>query len=156
MRPSGASAVGANNAGSDDSLLGALSVGKPSNLAPVPGLRLSCPSESLEAELNKLWSVLADNKAESSPARNVLAQRRRRSPLEVARILGAAYGNELDPVIYTQGVGVSGRLRLAQLDSQSEHLASEVKDLVEPYVSGGKPMFEDNAGGASSPANNAR
>ncbi|MCH8061864.1 MAG: hypothetical protein IH861_05115 [Chloroflexi bacterium] len=144
-----ASAVGANIAGPDDSLLGALGTGKPSNLAPVPGLRLSCPSESLDAELEKLWSALAENKAGSSPARDVLGQRRRRSPLEVARILGAAYGNKLDPVIYTQGVGVSGRLRLAQLDSQSEHLISEVKDLVEPIVSSHKPMFEDNAGGAN-------
>ena len=142
-------AVGASIAGPDGSLLGALSEGKPSGLAAVPGLRLSCPSESLDAELKKLWSALANNNPGSSPARNVLAERRRRSPLEVARILGAAYGDKLDPVIYTQGVGVSGRLRLAQLDSQSEHLIIEVKDLVEPYVSGDKPAFEDNAGGAS-------
>ncbi len=40
-----ASAVGAGIVGPDDSLLGALSTGKPSNLAPVPGVRLSCPSE---------------------------------------------------------------------------------------------------------------
>ncbi len=148
LRESITSAVGAKSPGPDDSLLGALSTGKPSNLAPIPGLRLSCPSESLEVELEKLWGVLLDVQIQKSPARIVLDQRRDRSPLDVARILGTAYGNKLDPVIYTQGVGVSGRLRLAQLDTPSEHLVSEVKDLVEPYVSGEKPMFEDNAGGA--------
>ena len=144
-----ASAVGAGIIGHDDSLLGALGVGKPSNLAPIPGLRLSCPSESLEAEFEKLWNAIANNKVRSSPAHDVLNHRRGRSPLEVARVLGAAYGNKLEPVIYTQGVGVSGRLRLARLDSQSDHLVSEVKTLVEPYVSGEKPMFQENAGGAN-------
>ena len=50
------------------------------------------------------------------PGPAALDSRRQRSPLEIGRILAAAYGHSFDPIVYTQGVPISGRLRLAQLD----------------------------------------
>ncbi len=69
-------------------------------------------------------------------------------PIEVARALAARYGHTLSPVIYTQGVGISGRLRVSALDAGRHDLVPEVVALVEPYVSGAKPMFDDKSAGA--------
>jgi rhamnogalacturonyl hydrolase YesR len=55
----------------------------------------------------------------------------------------------LDPVNYTQGVGISGRLRLVRLNQQDETTAASIAQLVEPYVSGAQAMFGDRAGGAN-------
>ena len=53
-----------------DSLVSALSAGRPSNLAPIPALILTCPIDSVEAEVGKLWRILAQESVLlSSPAR---------------------------------------------------------------------------------------
>jgi rhamnogalacturonyl hydrolase YesR len=46
----------------------------------------------------------------------------------------------LEPVNYTQGVALSGRLRLGQLEGSGAHL-EDVQAVVEPYVSGQKDIF---------------
>lgn len=71
---------------------------------------------------------------------------RSRPPAEVARSLAAAYGHRLDPVVYTQGVAVSGRLRLRRLDQSGPDPVPEIVRLVEHLVSGDRPVFGDNAG----------
>ena len=137
-----ASALGATKLRPADSLLAALAVGKPSGLAPIPGLRLTAPPHSLAAELDQLLSTLARGSALSpSPARRVLEARHSRTPLAIARVLASVYGHQLDPVGYTQGVAISGRLRLAQLDQAGGDPVSDIVRLVEPYVSGARPMF---------------
>lgn len=78
-----------------------------------------------------------------------LAARTARAPLAVARILAAAYGYQLDPVVYTQGVAVSGRLRLAPLDTEGADPTPSIVALVEPYVAGTRPLFADQDGGAN-------
>jgi rhamnogalacturonyl hydrolase YesR len=78
---------------------------------------------------------------------------RARSPLETARLLAAVYGRRIDPVIYTQGVGISGRLRALALDPatqagpERDARLREIETLVEPYVTGARPMFASDAGG---------
>ncbi|PKB79788.1 MAG: hypothetical protein BZY88_11535 [SAR202 cluster bacterium Io17-Chloro-G9] len=129
------------------SLLDALGKGTPDGLGPIPGLRLTCSSESLTAELSRLWDAVSTLAA--SPARQALDQRRARSYLEVAGTLASVYGFQLEPVNYTQGVGISGRLRLAQLAHQNEPTASSIAQMLEPYVSGAAPMFGERAGGAN-------
>jgi hypothetical protein len=134
-----------------DSLIAAIGDGEPSGMAPIPGLRLSVNPEALEAELEKLISAL-DSSSLRSPARLVLDARRKRSAMEIARLLGRTYGYALDPVIYTQGVAVSGRLRLAELErgagwEEPDSTISDVVELVEEYVSGDKAAFGDQPGG---------
>lgn len=133
------------------SLLAALGTGSPDALGPIPGLRLTTPSESLGDELGKLWKVISGQPGlrPTSPARRELEARSARSYLEVARILASVYGYQLDPVNYTQGVGISGRLQLYELSNTGESPAPGIVQLVEPYVSGSTPMFGERAGGAN-------
>ena len=120
----------------EGSLLNALAEEKPNNLAPVPGLLLTCPADALKPELGKLWAKLSQESAlGSSPARLVLDARRGRSPLDVARLLGAVYGHKLNPVIYTQGVSLSGRLRLKELDPEGEDPVPDLVHMVRGYSS---------------------
>jgi rhamnogalacturonyl hydrolase YesR len=143
-------ALGATGLEQSDSLLVALGVGKPSGLAPIPGLRLTTPLHTLATELERLWSILAQTPSlRPSPARGVLEARRQRTPLEISRVLASAYGHKLDPVIYTQAVAISGRLRLARLDQTAKDTVPDIVRLVEPYVSGSREIF----GGRVAPSN---
>ncbi|MBT5319155.1 MAG: hypothetical protein HOL45_04545 [Chloroflexi bacterium] len=144
-------AMNAISASPEDSLIAAIGRDKPSGLAPIPGLRLTTSEAETEAELKKLVSVLGTT-ISRSPARRALEARRDRSPMEIARLLGRTYGKMLDPVIYTQGVAISGRLRLAELENEagwgeSDGTPSEVLTLVEPYLSGSRVAFDDQPGG---------
>ena len=133
------------------SLLAALGTGSPDGLGPIPGLRLTSPPETLDNELGRLWNVLLNQPGlrVASPARRALDTRSDRSYLGVARTLASAYGYHLDPVNYTQGVGISGRLRLAQLSEEGESPVPGIVRLVEPYVSGALEMFGERAGCAN-------
>ncbi|MDE0140360.1 MAG: glycoside hydrolase family 88 protein [Caldilineaceae bacterium] len=144
------SVLNASELPSDSSLLGALSTGEPNLLPSVFGLRLTCAAADLDAELNKLWTVLAQVPDHArSPTRSALQARAARSPLEAARILAGVYGHELDPVIYTQGVAVSGRLRLAQLDTEYADPSDGIADMVAPYMSGAKEWFPAGGDGGA-------
>ena len=132
----------------DSSLLGALATGQPNRLPPLPGLRLTCAPAALEAELGKLWAVLADAQADNhSDLCRALQTRTSRTPLDLARILAAVYGHQLEPVIYTQGVAVSGRMRLAELDTESADPAADIAAMVAPYMSGAKAWFTPGGDG---------
>lgn len=135
----------------EDSLVSALSAGTPNNLAPIPSLVLTCPADAVEEEVSKLWRILAQESAlPSSPARRELDRRRNRTPIETARVLAAAYGHILNPVIYTQGVALSGRLRLFELDPDGESPVVDIERLVRGYaVSSVTDVFGDNSGGAN-------
>ena len=58
-----------------------------------------------------------------------------RTPLELAAIVAAEYGNVLDPVNYTRGVAMSGRLRL-------QRLAVELPDPVLAMIGMVEPLLE--------------
>ena len=147
----GSALGGAEDISGDDSLLTALGRGTPDDLGPIPGLALNCPAEHLATELGRLWKVITvqADPVSVSPARRRLDARRARSFLEVGRILASVYGHQLDPVQYQQGVAISGRLRLAQLDKEDESPAPGIARLVEPYVSGSVEMFGERAVGAN-------
>ena len=146
-----ANALNAYSISADSSLVSALSQGSPNNLAPIPALILTCPTDSVEAEVSKLWRILAQESVLlSSPARRVLDRRRRRTPIEAARILASAYGHVLNPVIYTQGVALSGRLRLYELDPDGESPIADIERMVRGYaVSSIVDVFGENSGGAN-------
>ena len=143
-------ALGAQSMAQDSSLLPALSQGTPNGLGQVPGIRLTAPVADVSTELHKLLSALDGLGAPIvSQARSELASRRSRTPLSVAASLVPRYGDRLDPVIYTQGVSISGRLRYGELTGEADKYAQGVAELVEPYMSGAKPWFADSDGGAN-------
>ena len=143
-----APSLGAGPLGPADSLLAALAQGSPNGLAPVPGLRLTASPESLGAELDRLWAALGRlAQIRPSPAHRVLDARRSRSRIEVARVLASVYGRKLEPVVYTQGVAISGRLRLARLESEGEDPVPDIVLFVAPIASG-SPSGEMVRGGA--------
>jgi rhamnogalacturonyl hydrolase YesR len=122
----------------------------PNGLGSIPGLRLTTPSEALRAQLQRLWSLLPSLATLlSSPARRRLEARRTRAPLQVARSLATVYGHTLEPVVYTQGMALSGRLRLSRLDPTYEDPVPSIVRLVEPYVAGEVRMFDASASGAA-------
>ena len=127
-----APAVGARPLRDDGSLLAAFGTGNPNGLGAIPGLRLTVPAQHLAGELGRLWSLVTQFPDWGPcPARNALNSRRSRSKLRVAGILDTAYGRHLDPVVYTQGVPISGRLRLAQLDPGSGGVATEIASMLD-------------------------
>jgi unsaturated rhamnogalacturonyl hydrolase len=139
-----------------DSFLAALGADLSNGLAPnnglgaIPGLRLTTPAEALAVQLNRLWSLLPSIATlRPSPARRRLEARRARSPLQVARSLAVVYGHTLEPVVYTQGMAISGRLRLSRLDPTYTDPVPSIVRLVEPYVSGEVRMFDESASTAA-------
>ena len=145
-----AGSLGAATLRRADSLLAALAGERPSGLASIPGLRLTAPPDAIERELQRLWLALSGaSTVRPSPVRRALDARRSRPPLQIARVLASAYGHTLAPVIYTQGVAISGRLRLAQLEPEGDDSVSEIVGLVEPCVSGGVEVFGEEAGTAN-------
>ncbi len=120
----------------EESLLGALGEGYPEGLGAIPGLRLTASGEQLPRELSRLFGVIRQEGLECSAARRTLAARRSRSRTEVGRILSRAYGHSFDPIVYTQGVPISGRLRLAQLDPASVNPRPEITALLRDFVEG--------------------
>src|SRR5262245_21903508 len=137
------------------SLLAALGVDlanglAPNGLGPIFGLRLTTPPEALGAQLNRLWLLLSSLATlRPSSARRRLEARRGRVPLQVARSLAAVYGHTLEPVVYTQGMAISGRLRLARMDPIVADPVSGIVRLVEPYVSGAARLFNGPAASAA-------
>ncbi|MDA0677578.1 MAG: hypothetical protein O2788_06180, partial [Chloroflexi bacterium] len=71
-------------------------------------------------------------------------------PLQTARRLAKVYGYKLDvPVVYTQGVAMSGRLRLYELERAGEGPAREIEEIVAPRLAEGIAMFGKSGGTAN-------
>lgn len=130
-----------------ESLLAALGSGHPNRLGAVPGFRIT---GSADAVANEGWKFLERLKSidepTPSPARVELGSRRRRDVIDVARLLAGQYGYTLDPLVYTQGVAISGRLRVAQLDAMLEETAADIVRLVEPLVTDADTVLEGSGG----------
>ena len=62
----------------------------------------------------------------------------------IAHLLASVYGHSLDPIVYTLGMGISGRLRLARSTGFPDP-APDIVQLVEPYVSATRPMWNEPA-----------
>ena len=144
-----ATTLGAGSARDDDSLLSAL--GRPSDDNPgvIPALRLTTHWTGLSDSLRSLWGATSkDSDVPASPGRLALDARRLRSPIEIARILAGRYGHALDPVNYTQGVGISGRLRLAALDDALPNPTADIAAMID-HIAADPPAYLADAGGAA-------
>ena len=137
---------------SDDSLIGALGRKHQSNLGSIPGVRIVGTSEQVVSKAVELLHKAIDSRgtdqSSSSLAAAVIRSRRDRTAQEVSEALASQFGYKLDsPINYIQGVGVSGRIRLA------EHMNQDVPDdifqLVDPYVDNPPTSFGDAPGSAS-------
>ena len=115
----------------DDSFLSALSRGEGQTPGSIPGIRISCTTDTIEKSFNEVVDNIFSSDTSHSEARIELNKRSERSPIEVAKILGAVYGYKLDqPVNYVQGVAVSGRLRLKSLDDSYPDPNDDISKLV--------------------------
>ena len=124
----------------DVSLPGALADGHPEGLGVIPVLRLTASDEQLPREISRLFGVVQQQDLTGkSEARLALDRRRQRTPVEIGRMLAAVYGHSLEPIVYTQGVPISGRLRLAELDSESVNPSQGIVGLLSDFVEGGLP-----------------
>ena len=144
-----AEALRASPLGSDDSLVAAL--GQPAQDAPgmIPAVRLTTHWTGLTDALRELWGVTGkDADMPPSPGRTALEARRERTPLEIGRVLAGRYGHALDPVNYTQGVGISGRLRLEELDDVGEGPTGEIAELI-AHIAADPGAYLAEAGGAA-------
>ena len=122
-------------------LLAALGSGQPDGLGTIPGLCLTANDEQLPRELGRLFSMLRQlDVLTTSDARIALNARRSRPKTEIAQVLTTAYGHTFDPVVYTQGVPISGRLRLRQLEPKGEDPAPDIIHLIESFTAGGVPQ----------------
>ena len=73
-----------------------------------------------------------------------------KSPIEAAAILATHYGHQLDrPVMYTQGVSLSGRLRLHELDSGITDPSGDIAGIVSEYAASPSGIFTAEDGTAN-------
>lgn len=70
--------------------------------------------------------------------------------LAKARILANAYGHELErPVVYTQGVSLTGRLLLSDLDDSYPDPRAEIEQITAEYVQSPDGVFDSSDGTAN-------
>ena len=132
-----------------DSLLGALGRGVGDAPGPIPGLRITAPPEELKAEVGRLLSVAGESDLNPSGARRNLTARRSRSPADVVRTLIGVYGYTLDPVVYTQGVSISGRLIAWEMGITQDDPTGNIRRIAEPLLAGPGPFLESGPDGAA-------
>ena len=137
---------------SDDSLIGALGRKHESNLGSIPGVRITGTSEQVASKTVELLHKVIDSRgtdqSSSSLAAAAIRSRRDRTAQEVSEVLASQFGYKLDsPINYIQGVGVSGRIRLAEHKNQD--VPDDIFQLVDPYVDDPSTSFGDAPGSAS-------
>ncbi|MFL2761726.1 MAG: glycoside hydrolase family 88 protein [Dehalococcoidia bacterium] len=144
-----ATELNANPISKDDSFINALGYSRASGLGVIPAFRLSAPEGSVVSELTKL--IALSGSIPLSQARKTLESRRQRSPIATARVLASTYGHKLDnPINYVQGVGISGRIRLWEMDGGvTNNPIHEIAGLTENYVSGAIDPYADNPAGSA-------
>ena len=124
----------------EQGFLAALGTGHPDGLGTIPGIRLTATDGQLPRELGRLFSMLRQLEVlTTSEARKALDTRRSRPKTEIANALATAYGHTFEPVVYTQGVPISGRLRLHQLEPTGDNPVQGVASLLEQFTAGGVP-----------------
>ena len=140
------------NSVSDDSLIGALGQKHESNLGSISGVRITGTSEQVASKTVELLGKAVDasgtDLSSFSYATAVIRKRRDRTAQEVSEALASQFGYKLDsPINYIQGVGVSGRIRLAEYKNQD--VPDDIFQLVDPYVDAPSTSFGDAPGSAS-------
>ena len=137
---------------SDDSLIGALGRKHESNPGSIPGVRITGARKHVLSKIVELLGKVVDSRGTDQPlsshAAVAIRKRRDRSAQEVSEALASQFGYKLDsPINYIQGVGVSGRIRLAEHTNQD--VPDDIFQFVDPYVDNPSTSFGDIPGSAS-------
>ncbi len=137
---------------SDNSLIAALGRKHESNLGPIPGIRITGTSEQVVSKTVELLHKAEDSRGTDQPLSSHAAatsrKRRDRTAQAVSEALASQFGYKLDsPINYIQGVGVSGRIRLAEHKNQD--VPDDIFQLVDLYVDNPSASFGDTPASAS-------
>ncbi len=141
-------ALGASAASPQDSFIAALGRNAADSPGPIPGLRLTANVDSIGRELVPFFEAVLSDPPGPSGARTTLDARRSRDTFEVGRDLARTNGRTLEPLVYMQGVALSGRLRLALLNPERAGGVDDVASLVAPVVADPRRAFGGRARGA--------
>ena len=128
---------GAGDADPDavDSLTGALRAGRSSDPGRVPTAIVGASAGP------RVLAKLLDGVRQRSPLHEALAGRVARPPLDIARMLAGKYP-AASSISYIPALAWTSTLRLASLVSD-EALRAKVREQVQPWLSGDKPLFGD-------------
>ncbi len=137
---------------SDDSLIGALGRKYESSPGSIPGVRITGTKEQVVSKtvelLHKVVDFRGTDQSLSSRGAAAIRKRRDRTAQEVSEALASQFGYKLDsPINYIQGVGVSGRIRLAESTNQA--VPDDIFQIVDSYVDNPSTSFGDAPGSAS-------
>ena len=129
-----------------DSFVAALGYDDRVDPGSTPGIRLTTGADSLVAELERFLVLLSEMPPGPSRSRQVIESRASRDPKEVGRDLARTNGRTLDPINYTQGVAISGRLRFALLEANPMNRVKDISSLVEPLTADPGSVLSANPG----------
>ena len=116
---------------------------------PIPGLRITAPNGELGVEIGRLLANLNKVGVEPSGARRSLVARRKRSPSDVVRILIGTYGYTLDPVVYTQGVSIGGRLMAWETGITQDDPTGNIRQIAESLLADPDSFLDSGPDGAA-------
>ena len=124
-----------------DQLASQLVRGRPSRTGAVSALTFYTPKDDGSQFLEEiLQAITKANFRQPSSSRQTIQRRLARTPLEVARQLASHYGHDASSIVYTRTVAILGRIRLAELTGDRDHL-EDIERLLAPYASGEKPSL---------------
>jgi len=132
---------------SSGSLSDALSSGTGQTPGSIPVVILTGSLKHIETKLKELLTTISNNPPIMSAAGEEIAKRQNRTPLEVSRVLGSVYGYKLDePINYVQGVSISGRLRLHNLDMNYQNPNYDIAESVDFLLDDNKFNMNSKSG----------
>ncbi len=133
----------------DDSLLGAFGRGAGDAPGPIPGLRFTAPQGEMCAEVGRVVSIVQGAGIRPYGARRTLATRQNRSPSDDARTLVGVYGYTLDPVVYTQGVSIGGRLIAWEMGIKQDDPTGNIRRIAQTLLADPGPFLKSCPDGAA-------
>ena len=132
-----------------DSLLGAFGQGAGDSPGLIPGLRITAPAGDLSSEVGRVLAAVNSAGIKPSGARRTLAARQSRSPAEVVRTLVEVYGYTLDPIVYTQGVSIGGRLNAWEMGITQDDPTGNIRQIAGSLLADSGPFLKSGPDGAA-------
>jgi len=108
-------------------------------LKQIPTIEINGEVEKINPEINYFLPQLTKKDFKKISNQNALVHKLKRSPIEISKTLSLHYGKDLYPCIYTNGVAVSGQIRLASLENLNENtlntIINQAPSFTEKYLS---------------------
>ena len=103
-------------------------------LKQIPTIEINGEVEKINPEINYFLTQLTKKDFKKISNQNALVHKLKRSPIEISKTLSLHYGKDLYPCIYTNGVAVSGQIRLASLESLNETPLNEIINQAQSFT----------------------